>query len=48
MRSTPIQFKGFTINHIRGVYRAEAYANPQFTNRNLAKLKTEINNHLKS
>lgn len=45
---TPIQYKGFTINHMRGQYRADAYANPSFYNTNLAKLKGEINQYLKS
>ena len=42
-----IQYKGFTINYLRGEYRADAYASPQFTNTNLAKLKKEINEYLK-
>jgi len=41
------QYKGFTINYLRGEYRADAYANPQFSNTNLAKLKREINQYLK-
>ncbi len=44
---TPLKFKGFTINYIRGEYRADAYASPQFSNKNLAKLKQEINAYLK-
>ena len=44
---TPIQYKGFTINYIKGEYRANAYANPEFINTNLAKLKKEINQYLK-
>jgi hypothetical protein len=45
-KKDPIQYKGFTINYIGGEYRADAYANPQFTNTNLAKLKKEINQYL--
>jgi antirestriction protein len=44
---TPIQFKGFTINYLRGEYRADSYGNPQFTDKNLAKLKQKINIYLK-
>lgn len=44
---TPIAFKGYTINFINGEYRAEAYGNPQFSNKNLAKLKQEINAYLR-
>ena len=47
-KKDPIQYKGFTINYLRGEYRADAYANPQFTNTNLAKLKKEINQYLKT
>jgi hypothetical protein len=47
-KKDPIQYKGFTINYIGGEYRADAYANPQFTNTNLAKLKKEINQYLKT
>ncbi|MBC8306201.1 MAG: GNAT family N-acetyltransferase [Pelagibacterales bacterium] len=46
-KKDPIQYKGFTINYLRGEYRADAYASPQFTNTNLAKLKKEINEYLK-
>lgn len=45
---TPIQYKGFTINYLRGEYRADAYANPQFSNTNLAKLKQAINQYLRN
>jgi len=45
---TPIQYKGYTINYIRGEYRAEAYGNPQFTDTNLSKLKSKINKYLRS
>jgi hypothetical protein len=44
---TPIQYKGYTINFIQGEYRADAYANPQITDKNLAKLKQKINQYLK-
>jgi len=44
---TPIQFKGYTINFVRGEYRAESYGNPQFTDKNLAKLKQKINSYLR-
>ena len=46
-KKDPIQYKGFTINYLRGEYRADAYASPQFTNTNLAKLKKEINEYLR-
>ena len=46
-KKDPIQYKGFTINYLRGEYRADAYASPQFTNTNLAKLKKEINQYLR-
>ena len=42
-----IKYKGFTILQINGEYRAEAYANPQMSNKSLQKLKQEINNYLK-
>lgn len=42
------QYKGFTINYIGGEYRADAYGNPQFTDTNLAKLKSKINKYLRS
>lgn len=45
---TPIQYKGFTINFLRGEYIADAYANPQFNNTNLTKLKIQINQYLKT
>lgn len=44
----PIYYKGYGINYINGAYRAEAYANPSFSNTNLAKLKKRINQYLKS
>ena len=44
---TPISFKGYTINFIRGEYRADAYGNPQFSDKNLAKLKQKINSYLR-
>lgn len=34
-----IQYKGFTISYYNGEWRASAYANPQFSNANLSKLK---------
>lgn len=43
-----IYFKGFGITYQRKTYTAAAYANPTFYNSNLAKLKTEINQYLKS
>jgi hypothetical protein len=43
---TPIQFKGYTINYINGEYRADTYAGEQFSNKNLAKLKSQITQHL--
>lgn len=46
--SMPQQFRGFTINRIGTEYRAAAYANPQFSNTNLAKLKAEIIKYLNS
>ena len=46
-KKDPIQYKGFTINYLRREYRADAYASPQFTNTNLAKLKKEINEYLR-
>ena len=45
---TPIQYKGYTINFIQGTYRADAYGNPQIADKNFAKLKQKINQHLKS
>jgi hypothetical protein len=47
-KTDPIQYKGFTINYLRGEYRADSYAGPQFSNTNLAKLKKEINQYLKT
>jgi hypothetical protein len=47
MKKTPTTYKGFTINYIRGLYRADAYANPQFSNTNFSKLKKEINEYLR-
>lgn len=43
---TPIQYKGYTINFIRGNYRAEAYGNPQFSETSLAKVKKQIDSYL--
>ena len=42
------QYKGFGISYVQGEYRAEAYANPQFTETSLVRLKKLINNYLKS
>jgi hypothetical protein len=42
------QYKGFGINYVQGAYRAEAHANPQFTETSLARLKKLINNYLKA
>jgi hypothetical protein len=47
-KRTPIQFKGYTINYINGEYRADAYANPQFSSPNLAKLKARIKKYLRT
>lgn len=47
-RKRILHYKGFVINFLYGEYRADAYANPQFTNTNLSKLKKEINQYLKS
>lgn len=44
---TVLQYKGYTIT-FWGVWQARAYANESFDNTNLAKLKKEINNYLKS
>jgi hypothetical protein len=41
------QYKGLCILFIRGEYRAEAYASPQFTDTNLKRLKKKIDNYLK-
>lgn len=43
----PTQYKGFTINRIAGIYRADAYASPQFSGKNLNKVKKEINKYLR-
>jgi len=39
-------YKGYSIYQIRGEYRAEAYANENFYNTNLSKLKKDINKYL--
>jgi len=47
-KKTPLVYKGFTINFIGGKYRADSYfPREQFTDTNLAKLKTKINKHLR-
>jgi len=43
---TPIQYKGYTINFVRGNYRAIAYGNPQFDETSLVKVKKAIDNYL--
>ena len=45
--STTEIYKGYGISKINGEYRANCYANPQFANSNIAKLKKEINQYLK-
>ena len=42
-----IKYKGFNITYVNRKWRALAYANPQFDNPNLSKLKKEINKYLK-
>ena len=39
-------YKGFIVEFIHIVWRADAYANPQFTDPNKAKLKKAINQYL--
>lgn len=46
-RKNPIQYKGFTINYLRGEYRADSFSGDQFTDTNLARLKKKINKFLK-
>ena len=41
-------YKGYGITKIGLEYRASSYANPEFSNNNLSKLKKEINEYLKS
>ena len=43
---TPIQYKGFTINYIANEHRANSFTGEQFTDKNLAKLKKQIDNFL--
>lgn len=43
---TPIQYKGFTINYLYGEYRADSFADGQFTDKNIVKLKQKINEYL--
>jgi hypothetical protein len=45
-RGYPAYFKGYGVNYINGNYRAAAYANPEFENKSLSKLKKEINQYL--
>lgn len=41
-------YKGYGITYLYSEYRAEAYANPSFYNSNLANLKKQINEYLRS
>lgn len=46
-QKSPIQYKGFTINYLRGEYRADSFADGQITDKSLARLKKKINEYLK-
>jgi hypothetical protein len=43
-----VQYKGFTIIYINGYFRANAYANPSFEEKNKSILIKNINAYLKS
>ena len=40
------QYKGYGIEFIQGEWRAEAYANPQFTDTCMVRLKRKIRKYL--
>lgn len=47
-RIPAVQYKGFTIIYIGGYFKANAYANPSFEEKNKSVLIKKINAYLKS
>ena len=47
-KNTPFQYKGLTVDYLRGEYRADAYTYEQISSTTLAGIKKAINQRLKN